>query len=138
MTASLEKDAEFLDRHGIRSKSRNELEERVLEDNNPQWRGDARAEIVRRDREYAEQQEQSRREFQKAMFDAEGDREVERRQFDQALADEQMDHATALADKQLTAATAVATATQRALWAASFAAAGALIQAAAAVIILLK
>jgi hypothetical protein len=65
--------------------------------------------LVRRDREYAEQQEESRRNF-----------------------------ATALADKQLTAATAVATATQRALWAASFAAAGALIQAAAAVIILLK
>jgi actin-related protein len=138
MSAPLEKDAEFLDRHSIRSMSRNELEERVLEGNNFQGRGDAAAEIVRRDHEYAEKQEQSRRDFEMAMFNAESDREAKRRQFDRALADEQMAHATALADKQLTAATAVATATQRALWAAAAAGIGALIQAAAAVIVLLK
>src|SRR5438132_11883423 len=54
----------------------------------------AKAEIVRRDRDYAEEQERSRREFETAR------------------AQHQMDHAAALADKQLSAAIDVAKATK--------------------------
>src|SRR5262245_52686854 len=62
--------------------------------------GLARAELKRRDREYAEAQEAERQKFQRERFDAEADLEVKRRQFDKALADEQMSHAARLAAEQ--------------------------------------
>jgi hypothetical protein len=71
---------------------------------NPKLAGEARYELMLRDREYAEQQENSRRDFE-----------------------------TALADKQLRAATDVAWATKWAMGAAVASAAGAIIQAVAAV-----
>jgi hypothetical protein len=71
---------------------------------NPKLAGEARYELMQRDREYAEQQEKSRREFE-----------------------------TALADKQLRAATNVAWATKLAMWAAIASGAGAIIQAVVAV-----
>jgi hypothetical protein len=67
--------------------------------------GLARVELIRRDREYAEQQERSRRDFE-----------------------------SALADKQLSAATDVAKATRWAMWAAAAAALGAIVQAVMAVV----
>jgi hypothetical protein len=67
---------------------------------NPTLVGEAKYELMLRDREYAEQQEKSRRDFE-----------------------------TALADKQLRAATAVAWATKWAMWAAIASAIGAVIQA---------
>lgn len=67
---------------------------------NPKLAGEARYELMQRHREYAEQQEKSRREFE-----------------------------TALADKQLSAATNVAWATKLAMWAAIAAGAAAIIQA---------
>jgi hypothetical protein len=66
--------------------------------------GLARVELIRRDREHAEQQERSRRDFE-----------------------------SALADKQLSAATDVAKATNRAIWAAVAAAFGAIVQAVVAI-----
>jgi hypothetical protein len=70
----------------------------------PAKRGGARYELLLRDREHAEEQEKSRRDFE-----------------------------TALVDKQLRAATDVARATRWAMWAAGLAAAGAIVQAAMAV-----
>ena len=70
--------------------------------------GLARAELIRRDREHAEQQEQKRQDFE-----------------------------SALANKQLSAAVDVAKATKWAVWAAAAAACGALIQAAAAIMTLI-
>jgi hypothetical protein len=71
---------------------------------NPLQAGQARYELLVRDREYAEQQEKSRREFE-----------------------------TALADKQLTAAANVAWATQLAMWAAVASGISAVIQAVIAI-----
>jgi hypothetical protein len=71
---------------------------------NPRQMGLAKAELMRRDREDAEQQERSRRDFE-----------------------------SALADKQLSAATDVAKATRWAMWAAAAAALGAIVQAVMAV-----
>jgi hypothetical protein len=81
--------------------------------------GRARVELLRRDNEYAEEQERSRREY-------ESDRDLKQQQF-----------ATALADKQLVAATAVAKATKMAAWAAGLSAAGAVVTAIVEVIRLL-
>jgi hypothetical protein len=67
--------------------------------------GLARVELIRRDREDAEQQERLRRDFE-----------------------------SALANKQLSAATDVAKATRWAMWAAAAAALGAIVQAAMAVV----
>jgi hypothetical protein len=72
---------------------------------NPGQAGQARYELLLRDREHAEQQEKSRQAFE-----------------------------TALVDKQLRAATDVAWATRWAMWAAVAAAAGAIAQAAMAVV----
>jgi hypothetical protein len=66
--------------------------------------GLAKAELIRRDRENAEQEERSRRDFE-----------------------------SALADKQLSAATDVANATRLAMWAALAAAIGAIVQAVMAI-----
>src|SRR6266498_1705469 len=85
----------------------------------PRDLGRAKAEAIRRDRLYDLEREQDRRQFETTLDNAAAQREVMRQEFDAALAQRQMDHATALADKQLDAATAVATATQRALWAAA-------------------
>jgi hypothetical protein len=74
----------------------------------PDRAGQARYELLLRDREYAEQQEKSRRDFE-----------------------------TALADKQLGAATDVAWATKLAVWAAGCSAGGAVVTAIVEVIRLL-
>jgi hypothetical protein len=50
--------------------------------------GAARAELVRRDQEYAEQQEQARREFEREMEGSRAEREKTRQEFDAALARE--------------------------------------------------
>jgi hypothetical protein len=71
--------------------------------------GLARVELIRRDREDAEQQERLRRDFE-----------------------------SALANKQLSAATDVAKATRWAMWAAAAAALGAIVQAAMAVVSYLR
>jgi hypothetical protein len=89
----------------LRGKSDNRLHELAVESNTDfQSKAAARFELQCREREYAEQQEQSRRTFE-----------------------------TGLVDKQVFAATDVATATRRAFWAAVFAATGAVVQAGAAV-----
>ena len=55
----------------------------------------ARLELLRRDREYAEQQERERREW-------ETKHQAARQEFEEKLADRQMDHAAALARDSLT------------------------------------
>jgi hypothetical protein len=92
-------------------------------------RGAAQAELLRRDREYAEQREQSRREFETAQFNAEGDRDAKRKEFEKALAERQMDHATTLAKDQIGAAQSAARAARWAAWATAAAALGAVAQA---------
>jgi hypothetical protein len=125
-------------RFGLSQKPRHEVERDALEDSGPfALRGACKAELIRRDREYAEGQEQSRRQFEIGLFNAESDRDTKRKQFEEALANRQMNHAAALAGKQLDAATDVAKATKWAVWAATAAALGALVQGAAAVIGLL-
>src|SRR4029077_5968688 len=96
---------------------------------NAQVVGLARAELLRRDREYAEQQEQARRAFETAQFNAEGDRDAKRKEFENALADRQMDHATALAKDQVGAAKSAARAARWAAGATAAAALGAIAQA---------
>jgi uncharacterized membrane protein YcjF (UPF0283 family) len=102
----------------LRSLSDAELETRVLlvpGSTEYQASGRVLAEHRRRQREYAETQERSRREFEPL----------------------QMDRAAAVADKQLGAAVDVAEATKWAVWATALAAFGALVQGAVAVIGLL-
>jgi GTP cyclohydrolase III len=104
------------DPHNLRGKPWHEVETLSLAGNAPfDARGAAQAELTRRDREYTEAQEQSRREFERL----------------------QMDRAAAVADKQLAAAVDVAKATKWAVWAAAAAATGAIVQGAVAVIGLL-
>lgn len=91
--------------------------------------GRAKVELIKRDHDYAEQQEQSRRQFEQKLFEAQGKREVQRREFEQALAKQQMDHASTLAHEQLDTARAAATAAKRAAWAAGIAAVGSIAQA---------
>ena len=97
-----------------RSFTRLELEKRVLIDalgmGMDQGRGPAtaKAEIVWRDREYAEDQENSRREFEREMSAAADAREVNRQKFDEAVAQRQMDHSSKLAREQLNTAQAAA------------------------------
>jgi hypothetical protein len=115
---------------------------------NPLQAGQARYELVMRDREYAEQQEQDRRayederersrrkfemdrdsdreNFELKMFDEAGVREAARQNFEENLAQRQMDHATALAREQLDTARAAAKAAKWAAWAAGVAALGAI------------
>jgi hypothetical protein len=71
----------------------------------------ARVELLRRDREYTEQEEQSRREFETNF-------QAIRQQFEEELAQRQMGHAAALAREQLDTARAARTAA----WAAAIAA----------------
>jgi len=99
--------------------------------------GHARVELMRRDHEYAEDQERSRRKFEAdrnsdrenfdlKMFDAAGVREAARQEFEENLAKRQMDHAAALAKEQLDTAQAAARAAKMAAWAAGVAALGAI------------
>lgn len=81
--------------------------------------GTAKAEIVRRDREYADEQEQSRREW-------ETKHQAARQEFEEELAKRQMDHAAALAREQLDIAQAAALAAKMAAWAAAASAIGAI------------
>jgi hypothetical protein len=94
----------------------------------------AKAEIVWRDREYAEDQENSRREFEREMSAAADAREVNRQKFDEALAQRQMDHSSKLAREQLNTAQAAAKAAKWAAWAAGIAALGAIGQLVVAIV----
>jgi hypothetical protein len=87
----------------------------------------ARVELLRRDREYAEQEEQSRREFETNL-------QATRQQFEEELAQRQMDHAAALAKEQLDTAQAAARAAKMAAWAAIAAAIGAITQVVIAIV----
>jgi hypothetical protein len=86
-------------------------------------------ELTRRDRAYAEEQEKSRRDFEIAHFNAEGERDVKRKEFEKALAERQMAHATELAKDQVGAAQSAAKAARLAAWATAAAAVGAIAQA---------
>jgi hypothetical protein len=97
----------------------------------------AKAEIVRRDRGYAEEQELSRRKFETdrdsdrqnhelRMFNEAGIREAARQEFEENLAQRQMDHAASLEREQLDTAQAAARAAKMAAWAAGVAALGAI------------
>ena len=110
--------------------------------------GPARAELLRRDREYAEEQEKSRRtyederersrrkfetdlasdreNFELKMFDDAGMRGAARQDFEEKLAQRQMDHAAVLAKEQLDTARSAARAAKMAAWAAGVAALGAI------------
>jgi hypothetical protein len=90
--------------------------------------GEARAELLRRDQEYAEAQELSRREY-------EDDRAATRREFEERLMQRQMEHASRLAEEQLNTARAAARAAK---WAAAAAAVTALGVIAQAIIAILK
>jgi hypothetical protein len=79
----------------------------------------ARAELVWRDHEYAEAQETSRRKF-------ETDHQAARQDFEEKLAQRQMDHAAKLAREQLNTVQAAAKAAKWAAWAAGVAALGAI------------
>jgi hypothetical protein len=79
----------------------------------------ARVELLRRDREYAEQEEQSRREWETRH-------QAARQEFDENLAKRQMDHAAAIAKEQLDTA-------RGAKWAAIAAAIAAFLSAAGAI-----
>ena len=96
--------------------------------------GRARAEIVYRDREYAEEQERSRREFEREVSAAADAREARRQKFDEELAQRQMDHASKLAREQLGTAQAAARAATMAAWAAGVAALGAIGQLVVAIV----
>jgi len=87
----------------------------------------ARVEHLRRDREYAEQEEQSRREFETNL-------QATRRQFEEALAQRQMEHAAAVAREQLDTAQAAARAAKMAAWAAVASAFGAVVQVVIAIV----
>jgi hypothetical protein len=114
----------------FRSFTRLDLEKRVLIDalRMDQGRGPptAKAEIVWRDREYAEEQENSRRGFEREMSAAADAREVNRQKFDEALAQRQMDHSSKLAREPLNTARAAAKAAKWVAWAAGIAALGAI------------
>jgi hypothetical protein len=62
--------------------------------------GAARAELVRRDQEYAEQQEQARQEFEREMEASRAEREKARQEFDAAVARENRDGARETAKLQ--------------------------------------
>ena len=84
--------------------------------------GEARAELVRRDYAYAEEQEQSRRHY-------EDDRAATRREHEEQLMRRQMEHASKLSQEQLATARSARNAARWAAGAAALAAFGALVQA---------
>jgi hypothetical protein len=81
--------------------------------------GPARAELVRRDREYTDAQERDRREWETTH-------QAARQKFEEELAQRQMDHAAALAKEQLDTAQSAARAARMAAWAAAASAVGAI------------
>ena len=95
---------------------------------------EARAELEWRDRESAEGQERSRREFEREMSAVADAREANRQKFDEALAQRQMDHGAAIAKEQLDTAQAAARAAKWAAWAAGIAALGAIGQLVVAIV----
>ena len=118
------------DPHHLRNLARHELETAVLAGESPfARRGAAQAELIRRDREYAEEQARLERQFRMDMFNAESDREAKRKTFDRELAEQQMAHVTDLALQQLGAAQSAAKAARLAAWATALAAIGAVAQA---------
>jgi hypothetical protein len=88
---------------------------------------EARAEREWRDREYAEGQEISRRKF-------ETDHQANRQDFEEKLAQRQMDHSATLPKAQLDTAQAAARAAKWAAWAAGVAALGAIGQVIVAIV----
>jgi hypothetical protein len=112
--------ADILGEH--RTMLRSQLEEiaaRPVGNSPPNVVGFAKAELLRRDREYAEQEEQSRREW-------ETKHQAARQVFEEKLTKRQMDHAAAIAKKQLDTA-------RGAKWAAISAAIAAFLSAAGAI-----
>jgi hypothetical protein len=87
----------------------------------------AKAELVRRGSEAVKKQEISRRNF-------ETDHQAARQQFEEKLAQRQMDHASSLAREQLDTAQSAARAARMAAWAAAAAAVGAIAQAIIAIL----
>jgi hypothetical protein len=85
----------------------------------PNILGYAKAELLRRGREYAEEQENSQREWETTH-------QAARQKFEEELAQRQMDHASRLAREQLDTAQAAATAAKWAAVAAGVAALGAI------------
>ena len=111
--SAMERSREFDDiGDEYRGFTRTDLEQRALIDRSGMDHGRgvaaAKAEIVWRDREYAEDQENSRREFEREMSAAADAREVNRQKFDEALAQRHMDHSSKLAREQLNTAQAAA------------------------------
>jgi hypothetical protein len=88
--------------------------------------GSARAELVRRDEEYAEQQEKIRQQFEQEIERTRTEREMSRQDFEEKLVQRQIDHAATLAREQLNTAQAAAKAAKWAAWAAGVAALGAI------------
>src|SRR5437764_15444302 len=94
----------------------------------------ARAELLRRDREHADLQEESRRQFELHLQAMETQREEGRQKHQSELAQRQMEHAAALAREQLDTSQAAARAAKWAAWAAGVAALGAIGQVIVAVL----
>jgi hypothetical protein len=90
--------ADAADPFGLRQKPRHEVERDALENSGSfPLRGACKAELIRRDREYAEEREQSRRayedqregerrEFEIKMFEAAGNRAAVQQEHDEKLA----------------------------------------------------
>jgi hypothetical protein len=104
--------------------------------------GAARAELVRRDQEYAEQQEQARQEFEREMEGSRAERDKTRQEFDAALAGENREAARETAKLQ---AAAIREAAERqirivtlALWSAVASALAAMFAAAISIIHVLR
>jgi hypothetical protein len=89
--------------------------------------GYARAELLRRDLEDADERERDRREW-------ESKHQAARQEFEEKLVEGQMVHAAALAREQLNTAQAAARAAKMAAWAAIAAALGAIAQAVIAIV----
>lgn len=85
----------------------------------PNILGYAKGELLRRNREYAEGQENSRRKWETTH-------QAARHKFEEELVQRQMDHASALAKEQLDTARSAARAAKWAVWAAVFSAVGAI------------
>jgi hypothetical protein len=81
-------------------------------DSNFQTRGRARAEIERRRRTYEDARDEQRRHHEIFLFNAEGERDVGRKKFEESLAERQMAHATSLVERQERTAQSIAGATR--------------------------
>jgi len=112
--------ADILDEFRAMTQAQLELEARITGRSPDQARriAYARGELLRRDREYAEQQERDRREW-------ETKHQTARQEFEEKLAERQMDHAAALAREQFDTARGAQRAATMAAWAAVASAFGA-------------